>query len=301
MGISTGDPLGGVKAPDPLILPNPATRFARTAARLEVLSAGHPMMDWLRFMAQLAQAQHIAAKDLGPVAGPSRNALEQAVAAQMPPLASVGHRRDPVWRKGLDILLDNVDPRFAAAPARTTVALLQGHEDGFVEGLADRFLDGTVDSADVGSALFVAAALQVYFTLLAAGLDAPSVPLLRQRGSCPCCGSTPVSGVVTASGQTPGARYLYCSLCASAWNHVRAACITCGESRALARQEIEGSTGLVKAEVCNACHTYAKMLYQAQDTQVDPFADDLATLGLDLMVGEAGWLRHAPNPLLLVG
>jgi FdhE protein len=34
---------------------------------------------------------------------------------------------------------------------------------------------------------------------------------------------------------------------------------------------------------------------------VDPFADDLATLRLDLLVAEAGWLRHAPNPLLLIG
>jgi Protein involved in formate dehydrogenase formation len=33
---------------------------------------------------------------------------------------------------------------------------------------------------------------------------------------------------------------------------------------------------------------------------VDPFADDLATLGLDLIVAKAGWARHAPNPLLLV-
>ena len=41
--------------------------------------------------------------------------------------------------------------------------------------------------------------------------------------------------------------------------------------------------------------------YQAKDIQVDPFADDFATLGLEVMIGEAGWSRHAPNPLLLVG
>ena len=34
---------------------------------------------------------------------------------------------------------------------------------------------------------------------------------------------------------------------------------------------------------------------------VDAFSDDLATLGLDLMVAEAEWARHAPNPLLLLG
>ena len=57
----------------------------------------------------------------------------------------------------------------------------------------------------------------------------------------------------------------------------------------------------MKAETCDECGTYSKMAYQAKDMQADPYADDLATLGLDVMVGEAGWSRHAPNPLLLVG
>ena len=107
--------------------------------------------------------------------------------------------------------------------------------------------------------------------------------------------------MVTASGETPGARYLYCSLCAAAWNHVRAVCITCGQSRSLALQGIEGDGGTAKAETCDDCHTYAKVLYQAMDMKLDPFADDLATLRLDVLVAEAGWSRHAPNPLLLVG
>ncbi len=108
-------------------------------------------------------------------------------------------------------------------------------------------------------------------------------------------------GLVTASGQTPGVRYLHCSLCATAWNHVRAICITCGDSRSISLEGIEGDHGLVKAETCGACHTYAKMIYQKQDMKADPFADDLATLGLDVLVGEGRWSRHAPNPLLLTG
>jgi len=153
----------------------------------------------------------------------------------------------------------------------------------------------------VSAALFIATALQAYFTCIAAGLEASTQRLLPERGLCPCCGSTPVTGLVTASGQVPRTRYLYCSLCSTAWNHVRAVCITCGDSRTLSLKGIEGDPGAVKAETCDACHTYAKMLYQAKDMEVDPYADDLATLGLDLMVAEAGWARHAPNPLLLVG
>jgi FdhE protein len=300
-GAWTGDPVGGVKAPEALMLPDPATRFARSAARLEALSDGHPMMKWLRFMGQLAQAQDVAAGTLGPFAGPSQMAVDQAVDARIPSLAADGHRRDPAWRDGLTILLDDVNQRSIPPPARAVIANLRGREAGAIEGLADEFLHGAVASADAGAALYVAAALQVYFTRLAAGLPASSLRLLPQRGLCPCCGSTPVSGVVTASGRTPGTRYLYCSLCATAWNHVRATCITCGETRTLSLRGIEGDSGAIKAETCNECHTYAKMLYQARDMKVDPFADDLATLGLDLLVAEAGWARHAPNPLLLVG
>jgi FdhE protein len=94
----TGDPLGGVKAPEALTLPDPAKRFARSAARLEALSAGHPMSEWLRFMAQLAKAQHVAAGALRPFAGPDQAVVDQAVEARMPPLAADGHRRDPAWR-----------------------------------------------------------------------------------------------------------------------------------------------------------------------------------------------------------
>jgi FdhE protein len=300
-GAWKGDPLGGVKAPEALILPDPMTRFACSAARLEALSAGHPMMEWLGFMARLARAQHVVTTTLEPFGGPSQAAVEHAVDARMPPLAADGHRRDPAWRDGLAMLLDDFDSVTVPAPARAVMAGLRGSEVGAVEALADRFLHGVVDPAEAGAVFYVAAALQVYFTRLAAVLPATSLRLLPQRGLCPCCGSTPVAGMVTASGQTPGTRYLYCSLCAAAWNHVRAVCITCGQSRSLSLEEIEGDSGTVKAETCNECHTYAKMLYQSRDMKADPFADDLATLGLDLLVAEAGWARHAPNPLLLIG
>ncbi len=48
---------------------------------------------------------------------------------------------------------------------------------------------------------------------------------------------------------------------------------------------------MVKAETCEACKTYAKMLYEAKDAAVDPTADDLASLGFDLMVA-----ARAPAP-----
>src|SRR5271167_4792254 len=89
----TGDPSGGVKAPPALILPDPVTRFARTAARLEALATGHPMADWLAFMARLTQAQHVVATTLRPFPGPQRMTVESAVEERLPPLAAERHRR----------------------------------------------------------------------------------------------------------------------------------------------------------------------------------------------------------------
>ncbi len=296
----TGNAPGGVKAPDAILLPDPGKRFSDTAIRLEALATGHPMEDWLRFMAKLAHAQSEAVITLPPRAGLEQVVVEQAVAARMPPLAADGHRRDAGWRDGLAVLLDHFEGPMPPQ-MRAVVAGLRRRQPVAIEILADQFLHGNVEAADAGPVLYVAAALQIYFTRMAANLPVTALRLLPQRGLCPCCGSTPSAGLVTAAGQTPGARYLYCSLCATAWNHVRTVCITCGEFRSVSLEGIEGDAGIVKAETCNDCHTYAKMIYPARDMKADPFADDLASLGLDVLVAEAGWSRHAPNPLLLVG
>jgi FdhE protein len=296
-----GNPTGGVKAPEPILLPDPAIRFARTAGRLALLSKGHPMEGWLDFMAQLARAQHRVATMLPSGAAPDASMVEQAVAARIPPISADGHRRDPSWRDGLALLLDTAVGEGLPTQAAAVAAELRARSAASTESLADTFLRGAIDEKDAGSSLWIAAALQVYFARLAGRLPAPALRLLEERSLCPCCGSTSSASLVTGAGQNPGARYLYCSLCSTAWNYSRAVCVTCGGSRTLAIRGVEGDSDVVKAETCDECGTYSKMAYQAKDMQADPYADDLATLGLDVMVGEAGWARHAPNPLLLVG
>lgn len=296
----TGPSHAGVKAPDPILLPDPARRFAATAQRLEQLAAGHPMEDWLRFMARLARAQHAVAGAIAPGATLEPTAVAQAVEARLPPLAADGHRRTATWRDGLTALLDHADDASLPTAARDVIAQLRRSDADTLERLADQFLRGGLAAHDAGAAVYVAAALQVYFTVSAARLAADDLRLLEERGLCPCCGSPAIAGLVTASGSTPGTRYLYCTLCSTAWNHVRAVCITCGGTRQLSLQSIENDDGVVKAETCGDCHTYAKLLYQLRDMQADPYADDLASLGLDILVAEAGFARHAPNPLLLI-
>jgi len=295
----TGPPVGGVAAPLPIILPEPGERFAATATRLATVAPGHPAESWLNFIAQVAWGQHEAVK----ASAPSLRSIsiEQAVEKRVPPLAA--HRRtlDASWQHGLTCVMDFLREHVLPGEARAVMDDLDRRRPEALDELADAFLDGAVPAAEAGHALYVAAALQVHFTILAGRLLADSLRLLPQRGLCPCCGSTPLAGVVTASGRAPGCRYLHCSLCSTAWNHVRAVCINCGQAGKLSLQCIEGETGLVKAETCGHCGTYSKVLYEREDSRLDPVADDLASLGLDLLVAEAGWSRHAPNPLLLVG
>ena len=297
----SGPSHAGVKAPDPILLADPAKRFAATAQRLEQLASGHPMDAWLRFMASLAQAQHVVATTLAPAAALSPAVVAQAAEARLPPLAADGHRREAVWRDGLALLLEHIDGSALPLAAREAMEQLRRSDAVTLDKLADDFLRGELAGTDAGVAVYVAAALQVYFTCSAAHLRAGDLRLLEERALCPCCGSPSVSGLITATGVIPGTRYLYCSLCSTAWNHVRAMCITCGGTRQLFLQGIEGDAGVIKAETCGDCHTYVKLLYQLHDMRVDPYADDLASLGLDILVAEEGFARHAPNPLLLMG
>jgi len=293
VGGRIGDPTREtVGQPIPIILPDPATLFLRRADRLESLAAGHPMADWLRFMARLARAQHAAVVAL-PAADPV------PVTESEPPLAFDTHRRDARWLDGLDALLREMDHPTLPDQARMVTQGLRTRDPAALDALADAYLRTEVRQAETGEAVYVAAALAVYLARHAAVLPVADVHLLPQRGRCPVCGSAPVAGVITAAGNAPGVRYLHCGHCATVWNHVRALCITCGESRSLALLEIEGGDGAVQAETCDECRSYAKMLYQAKDMAVEPIADDLASLGLDMLVGEAGYQRHAPNPLVI--
>jgi FdhE protein len=42
-----------------------------------------------------------------------------------------------------------------------------------------------------------------------------------------------------------------------------------------------------------------KILYQVQDPALEPLADDVATLGLDMLMAEDGWKCDGQNPFLM--
>ncbi len=285
-------------------LPERGSVFATRAARLRQLATDSPVADYLLLMAHLVDAQHRALQDCAaPEASEERISLAQAHG--MPPLQAVGWPRDPLWRGILGQLIDHVagvkDAPAEAVEVCATLRRALAENPESLEDLAEAVLSEQDQGVDGAAAPFVMAALQVYWTDLASRFDEKQLPVASPFGVCPVCASLPVASVVRVGGQFEGYRYLCCSLCATQWHMVRVKCSHCEDVESVAYQAIEGRTPAIKAETCDHCHTYRKIFYQDKDLQVEPVADDLASLMLDVLVGEAGYSRASGNPLLWHG
>jgi FdhE protein len=138
-------------------------------------------------------------------------------------------------------------------------------------------------------------------------------------GLCPCCGSRPTASLTRSSGESLGQRYLHCSLCNFQWHLNRGRCSHCGDTKSVAYQSLDtaeagseatdadeaaasrAAKAVVQAETCDACGSYLKIVHSDRDPFVDPVADDLASLTLDLLVSETGKARSGVNVMLLFG
>jgi FdhE protein len=78
-------------------------------------------------------------------------------------------------------------------------------------------------------------------------------------------------------GSPAGLRFLVCAFCATEWHLVRIKCASCASTEGIAYFEIEGTGGLVKAETCDQCRTYSKIVFAEKKADAGVFADDLAT------------------------
>jgi FdhE protein len=282
-----------------LVLPVRERLFAARAARLRSLAAHDSLGGYLGFAAALAAAQQAAAETLV-LPAPDPAAVELARAHGMPSVPARGHRRSPEWRVALGRIATAVaaDERFPAAVGATCVRLA-ALPPAALEAHAERLLaadDGR--DADPAAAPFLVAALQVYFGALAAGLRPEDVAIAEHARTCPACGSLPVASVVRAGAPYSGYRYLHCGLCATEWHRVRVECTQCDSNQGIAYQSIEGGSAAIRAETCDACRGYRKIFYQEHDGEVEPLADDLGSVALDLLLTDAGFHRASANPLL---
>ena len=101
--------------------------------------------------------------------------------------------------------------------------------------------------------------------------------------------------VVGAGAGDHGLRYLTCSLCNTQWHAVRIKCVFCDTTKGIAYYGIEGGSGAVKAERCEACQGYLKILYMEKDHKMEGLADDVASVALDVMMAESGFTRNGAN------
>ncbi len=278
-------------------LPDRREIFSARAQRLRQLAPTSPIGPYLLLMAEVADAQHAVAQTPGFPAtpGPSPTDIERAGEHCMP-------------------LLDDshADTLLAAAPlferlAATTPALARplavlhamSHEARDTQlhtllGLRDGDVDTTL-------APLLIAALQLDRTVLASQLREQDVPVLDVPTVCPVCGTPPVASIVRIGGRYPGLRYLQCGICATEWHMVRVKCSHCESTEGISYYAVEGQGEALKAETCDQCHHYRKICYMEKDPMVEPLADDLASLALDVMMAEAGYGRANGNPLLWLG
>lgn len=285
-----------------VLTPDAKDVFAHRARRFAQLAEGHPLGDYLRFMGRLAEAQQHALDAMPAVPVPDDAHESQSRQHGMPLVPAQSWPRDAAWRGALRAILNGVAPHANEAAAATLKAL-GAFDDAALEALADRVLRTELYGEHADKLPFVAAALQVYWTRLAARLGAAVQPL-DVPGVCPCCGFLPVASVVRGGGEVANLRYLHCALCNTEWNLVRVKCTACDATEGVSYRhlEAEGIKGAdaVRAETCDSCKSYLKIVYQEKGP-VDPVADDLATLALDILVDEAGYARSGPNLLLVPG
>ena len=290
--------LGEIAESDSVRLPDLATVFARRAARLRELAEGHELQGFLRLIGAVVAAQHAALDGLPPGSLPGPMQLATAKLVHRAPLDPATWQRDESWRVALSRILDRIDESLLPAPALAARAALRTASAAELEAQADRFLQGRVAAGEAAQAVFVAAALQVAWTRMAALLDKGDLDIAATpTGECPACGSPAVAGLISPGGTKFGHRHLHCSLCATSWRYVRVRCVHCGSTDKISSRNLAG-TSYLRAECCESCHGYSKVFYIEAVRALEPLADDLASLGLDVLVGEEGFAR-APNPFVL--
>jgi FdhE protein len=278
---------GGVLGDIPYLRAHPgAAAFRRRAERLRELAPGHPAGDFLALVAALAAAQAEAAGSLrlpgaAPEPGP-RRPLDASSPAEP-------------WRDVLAALVRSVATAPMPAEAREAVASLSGRRAAELDPLAARVLGGELAAADLSAAPFVGAALQVVYAGMAERVPLATVPRSADA-TCPVCGFLPVAGVVLPAGDK--LRYLVCALCGSQWHHTRLQCVLCRSAAKVSYLSVEGVASPARAEVCDDCQAYTKLLDQEKAPALEPFADDLASIALDILVAERGYQRIGRSPYL---
>ena len=291
-------PIGEIAEPPFARLPDPSTLFQARAGRFQELSAQHELAPFLRFLSGLSSCQHQLQDGLPDADPPSDADRERAREHAMPPLDRGRFTADAAFDATLGRLLQLAPGVGMPDTARSALARLTEADAGMRTAMAQAVLANEIPVEAFAEHVFVAAALQVHYARLASRLVAKRLVPVGD-GACPVCGGAPVSSMVVGWQGAHNSRFCVCSLCATQWHYVRIKCTLCSSTKGISYREVEGGDGTIWAETCESCRGYVKILHQHKNNALDPVADDVASLGLDLLLREGEYRRGSVNPYLL--
>ncbi|MBN9277369.1 MAG: formate dehydrogenase accessory protein FdhE [Hyphomicrobium sp.] len=290
--------IGEVANPPFAVLPDPGRVFLVRSERFAALAPGHQLEPYLHLLSQITRAQHDILGELPEPVLPSPERLALARDNTMPPISTGQIALDETADRTFDALLKALAAADLAETSRTALEVVEkAGPDGRRNMMQAVILDEIPGNA-IAEHVLAAAAVQVLFTRLAARLDVESLKRVAD-GACPSCGGAPVASAVVGWEGAHGTRFCTCSICATQWNVVRIKCLVCSSEKGIAYHSLEGGQETVMGETCEACDSYVKMLHQHKDPSLEPIADDVASLALDLTLTKEGWTRASVNPFLM--
>lgn len=292
-------PIGEVVDPPFARMPDPRSIFETRAGRFATLAQGHRLGPYLTFLAGLARVQADIQDGLPEPDMPAPDALARSREFEMPALDRTRFADDPACLETIRRFIAGASAVEMPVEARESLDELTSAEDEMLAWMAKNVAADAVPAHDAASHAFVAAGLQVHAARAASRLDASSLVPVGD-GVCPACGGPPTSSVIVGWENASGARFCSCSLCSTLWHFVRIRCTACGSTKGISYQELDvGDDGAIKAECCRECRSFSKVMQQAKHPELDPVADDVATLALDMLVKEDDFRRSGQNPFLL--
>jgi FdhE protein len=299
-GTPRHDPVSIGEAAEPPFarLPDPGHIFANRAQRFAALASGHQLALFLLFLSALCEAQHQAQEGVPEPELPPADAITRAREFGMPPLDRNRFTASAEFDAAFHRLLALAEAIKKPAAAAEALARVASADAAMRDAMIRNVLADSIPVERLADHVYAAAAMQLHFARLAARLDDKRLVPVGD-GACPACGAPPVSSMVVGWPRAHGTRFCACSLCGTLWNYVRIKCTICASTAGISYQEVDGGPGTVKAETCDSCNAYVKILHQQKEPALDPVADDVASLGLDLLVREAGYRRGGVNPFLL--
>ena len=290
--------IGEVRTPPVARVPDPVRLFERRAQRFEFLAGPDGIGPYLGFLGRIAQAQHAVAMEQPEPVAPDEASVSRSLEFGMPPLDRNAFSPDAEFMSLSEKLFGALEPVEKPAAAQTALETIRNSSEAEIAAIVADLMADAVPVERMAEYGYVAAALQLHFARLASTLPEKQLKSVGD-GACPSCGGPPVSSLIVNWPHANGSRFCSCALCGTLWHHVRIKCAICSSTKGIRYQEIDEGPGTIKAETCDECGCYVKIFNQQKDASLDAFADDVGSLGIDLLMKDTQFRRGAFNPFLL--